>query len=100
MQGAAFSQCTACSPAVVDAYRADGWAFIDRVLSQPSWLEEVTGLAQLHAAVAAMDLKEQQKVVAAGAAAAGGGEQSGQHKNDSQGDDDCDSGDDDDWMEL
>lgn len=28
MEGRAFGQCTACSPAVVDAFRRDGWDLV------------------------------------------------------------------------
>jgi len=56
MVGQAFSQCTACSAAVLQQYRADGWAFLLRVLQQPGELEELTGLAELHRQAAAMDM--------------------------------------------
>ena len=56
MVGQAFSQCTACSAAVLQQYRADGWGFVLRVLQQPGELEELTGLAELHRQAAAMDL--------------------------------------------
>lgn len=32
LTGRAFSQCTACSPTVVDAWRARGWPFIAQSL--------------------------------------------------------------------
>lgn len=69
MEGWAFSQCTACSAVVVDAYRAGGWEFVRRAIgdycapaaegaaptpsssaSPHSFLEELTGLAELHRA--------------------------------------------------
>lgn len=45
----AFSMCTACSPAVVSQYNADGWEFVAHVLRDASYLEELTGLSRLHA---------------------------------------------------
>ena len=44
----AFSQCTACSPAVVGAYRARGAAFLLEVFNSPTYLEDVTGLTEVH----------------------------------------------------
>lgn len=50
--GAAFSQCTACSGAVVSAYRAGGTerdALLLAAFEDSSSLERLTGLTQLHA---------------------------------------------------
>jgi ubiquitin-like modifier-activating enzyme ATG7 len=58
MVGQAFSQCTACSPVVLQQYRCQGWGFVQQVLSQPSLLEELTGLAELHRQAAAMALTD------------------------------------------
>jgi ubiquitin-like modifier-activating enzyme ATG7 len=56
MAGQAFSQCTACSPAVLQQHAREGWSFLARVLQQPGCLEELTGLAELHRQAAALDL--------------------------------------------
>jgi ubiquitin-like modifier-activating enzyme ATG7 len=56
MVGQAFSQCTACSPVVLQQYRSQGWGFVQQVMTQPSLLEELTGLAELHRQAAAMTL--------------------------------------------
>ncbi|KAG2455180.1 hypothetical protein HYH02_000996 [Chlamydomonas schloesseri] len=53
MEGWAFGQCTACSAAVVDAYRRRGWGLVAEALASPASLEALTGLAELHAAAAA-----------------------------------------------
>lgn len=41
--------CTACSPAVVEAARREGWGFVRRALRDPRVLEEVSGLARIKA---------------------------------------------------
>jgi ubiquitin-like modifier-activating enzyme ATG7 len=95
MTGQAFSQCTACSPAVLQQYRSQGWGFVRQVLSQPSLLEELTGLAELHRQAAAMSLTDSDdeaqegagQTAAAGAAAAVGEEQGGSEEEE-------------DWTEL
>lgn len=45
--GPAFSQCTACSPPVLDALDHQGWELIKRVGEKPSHLEDLTGLTAL-----------------------------------------------------
>jgi len=47
--GAAFPECTACSPKVVEAYRADSVALLQSVLDDPACLERLTGLDVLNA---------------------------------------------------
>ncbi|GLI68826.1 hypothetical protein VaNZ11_013331 [Volvox africanus] len=54
MEGWAFAQCTACSAAVVEAYRARGWNLVREALQSPAALETLTGLSELHASTAAM----------------------------------------------
>eukprot|EP01012_Entosiphon_sulcatum_P059401 TRINITY_DN8379_c0_g1_i1.p1 TRINITY_DN8379_c0_g1~~TRINITY_DN8379_c0_g1_i1.p1 ORF type:complete len:667 (+),score=121.07 TRINITY_DN8379_c0_g1_i1:47-2047(+) len=39
----AFSKCTACSAPVQRAFEAEGFTFIEKVLNQPEFLEEITG---------------------------------------------------------
>lgn len=56
LTGAAFSQCTACSPAVVAALRFGGWPWLLSALREPKMLEELTGLAAMHAAAEMADL--------------------------------------------
>jgi ubiquitin-like modifier-activating enzyme ATG7 len=83
MVGQAFSQCTACSPAVLQQYRSQGWGFVQQVLSQPSLLEELTGLAELHKQAAAMALtdSEGEEGREGEEAAAGRGQGSGQEED-------------------
>jgi ubiquitin-like modifier-activating enzyme ATG7 len=86
MQGVAFSQCTACSPSVLEAYRRDGWGFVAKVLRDPKGLEELTGLAELQRQMLQMELEmeaaTEEEGPAAGGTGAGGGDS------------------DDDWAEL
>jgi ubiquitin-like modifier-activating enzyme ATG7 len=42
-----FDKCSACSKQVVEAYRAEGFEFIRRVMNDPSHLEVVSGLDRL-----------------------------------------------------
>jgi len=53
----AFAHCTACSPAVVHAYRRDGAAFVRRACEDdgPAYLEALSGLAALKTAAEAAD---------------------------------------------
>ncbi|CAL5221045.1 g3168 [Coccomyxa viridis] len=61
--GSAFRQCTACSWAVVEQYRQQGWKFILEALQDPHALEDLTGLTELHNAAAAlmMDASEEEE---------------------------------------
>ncbi|KAK9471599.1 putative autophagy ubiquitin-activating enzyme ApgG [Dipodascopsis tothii] len=47
MTGQSYSCCSACSPAVVDGWAADGWAFVRRALNEPAFVAEVSGLADV-----------------------------------------------------
>jgi len=46
--GQAYSKCTACSAAVLDAYKQRGFDFLLQVFNSPTYLEDVTGLSELH----------------------------------------------------
>jgi len=45
--GPSFSQCTACSPSVLQLYKAEGFELVRKVGSSPRLLEDVTGLTEL-----------------------------------------------------
>eukprot|EP00004_Rigifila_ramosa_P023054 TRINITY_DN6414_c0_g2_i1.p1 TRINITY_DN6414_c0_g2~~TRINITY_DN6414_c0_g2_i1.p1 ORF type:complete len:702 (-),score=106.12 TRINITY_DN6414_c0_g2_i1:11-2116(-) len=47
LAGVAYNKCTACSPTVLGLWRQNGPDFFMRVLSNPSHLEDVTGLTAL-----------------------------------------------------
>jgi len=55
VRGEAFAQCTGCSACVVREYRARGAAFLMDAFSDPSYLEDLTGLTQLHQAAEGVD---------------------------------------------
>ncbi|KAI8475829.1 MAG: E1-like protein-activating [Monoraphidium minutum] len=80
MEGRAFSQCTACSPAVVDKWRAGRGEFVLDALRRPGMLEELTGLAELQAAAAAA-ADARAAALAAAAAEEGGGAGSGEEED-------------------
>ncbi|KIY95304.1 autophagy-related protein 7 [Monoraphidium neglectum] len=88
MEGRAFSQCTACSDAVVALWRARGAAFVMEALRRPGMLEEVTGLAELHRQAAAA-AEARAAALEAAAAEEGGGVGGG-----------GDDGEGDEWTEL
>jgi ubiquitin-like modifier-activating enzyme ATG7 len=82
LMGEAYSQCTACSPAVLEEYAAHGWEFVRQALMRPAALEELTGLAALHAQAAALALGD------------------GDEGEDGGDDADGEGGDEEDWLEL
>ena len=45
--GPAFSQCTACSPPVLEALDQQGWELVKKVGEKPNHLEDLTGLTAL-----------------------------------------------------
>jgi ubiquitin-like modifier-activating enzyme ATG7 len=48
LTGTSYSQCTACSPVVVEEYEKNGFEFLAKVFNSPKLLEEITGLDELH----------------------------------------------------
>ena len=47
--GHAFERCTACSRTVVDAFEEKGLDFLMAAFNRASYLEDMTGLTQMHA---------------------------------------------------
>lgn len=47
----AFQQCSGCSDKVIAAYREGGFEFLVKVFNSPAYLEEVSGLSELHQCV-------------------------------------------------
>lgn len=86
MEGRAFGCCTACSLAVVGAYRRDGWAMLSRAISSSGYLAEVSGL-QAMLAEAAGKLQ-------------GLGLSDDEEEGEEEGGEDAASDDGDDWTEL
>lgn len=51
-----FEQCTACSDVVVKQYREEGIEFLLKVFNSGKYLEELTGLSELHLAAEITDV--------------------------------------------
>eukprot|EP00052_Salpingoeca_macrocollata_P008776 m.69263 g.69263 ORF g.69263 m.69263 type:complete len:668 (+) comp16768_c0_seq1:53-2056(+) len=47
VSGQTFDRCTACSPAVTEAYQKMGFEFCLRAFNEPSYLADVTGLSRM-----------------------------------------------------
>ncbi|KAH0841709.1 E1-like protein-activating enzyme Gsa7p/Apg7p [Fonsecaea monophora] len=45
--GTAYTHCSACSDKILDAYDADGWAFVQRALNEKGYVEELSGLKEV-----------------------------------------------------
>jgi ubiquitin-like modifier-activating enzyme ATG7 len=45
--GEAYAHCSACSDSILDAYKKDGWSFIQKALFEKGYVEEVSGLAEV-----------------------------------------------------
>ncbi|ORY84277.1 hypothetical protein BCR37DRAFT_378271 [Protomyces lactucae-debilis] len=55
LRGEAFPQCSACSVAVLEAYEEGHWDWVQRALDDPAYIEQLSGLAGIKAAAAALD---------------------------------------------
>lgn len=47
ISGKSYQHCSACSNSVTDAYKKDGWGFVQRVLNQVGYVEELSGLKEV-----------------------------------------------------
>ncbi|KAK3067927.1 Autophagy protein 7, partial [Teratosphaeriaceae sp. CCFEE 6253] len=47
IRGSAYDCCAACSPAILEAYEGEGWAFVKRAISERGYVEEISGLAEV-----------------------------------------------------
>ncbi|KAJ5097560.1 Ubiquitin-like modifier-activating enzyme atg7 [Penicillium angulare] len=45
--GQSYSCCSACSEKVTDTYKEQGWDFVRRVLNEPGYVEELSGLKEV-----------------------------------------------------
>lgn len=52
----AFDKCTACCDKILTSYAQDGFDFLINAFNRPSFLEDVTGLTELHASTADADI--------------------------------------------
>ncbi|KAI9016019.1 hypothetical protein DFJ74DRAFT_635227 [Hyaloraphidium curvatum] len=53
--GRRFTECTACSDKVIEEYLRNGYGFFLKAFQDPKYIEELTGLAELHKATEAAD---------------------------------------------
>ena len=42
-----FSNCTACSPSVLEAFKQDPFGLLTQAMNSPNYLEDLTGLTKL-----------------------------------------------------
>ncbi|KAK5949069.1 Autophagy protein 7 [Knufia fluminis] len=45
--GKSYDCCSACSDRVIDAYKQDGWSFIEKALNSKDYVEELSGLKEV-----------------------------------------------------
>ncbi|KAJ5312910.1 hypothetical protein PENANT_c049G10979 [Penicillium antarcticum] len=46
--GQSYQSCSACSERVIGAYREHGWDFVRKALNEPGYVEELSGLKEVH----------------------------------------------------
>jgi len=51
--GRAYDCCSACSERVLDTYQKDGWSFVEKALNDKDYVEELSGLKEVHRAAEA-----------------------------------------------
>lgn len=51
--GKSYNCCSACSDTIVNAYRTDGWNFVEKALNEKGFVEELSGLAEVQRAAEA-----------------------------------------------
>ena len=47
IRGKSYDCCSACSDKIIDTYKADGWAFVQRAMNERCYVEELSGLAEV-----------------------------------------------------
>jgi ubiquitin-like modifier-activating enzyme ATG7 len=48
ISGQSYDSCSACSPKIVNEYKRNGWEFVKRALTEPAYVTELSGLAEVH----------------------------------------------------
>jgi len=48
VKGRSYDCCSACSPNILEAYESGGWEFVKRALCERGYVDEVSGLAEVH----------------------------------------------------
>ncbi|XP_057314332.1 ubiquitin-like modifier-activating enzyme ATG7 isoform X2 [Hydractinia symbiolongicarpus] len=54
----AFDKCTGCSPLVIEAYEREGFKFLKQAFNIPKYIEDMTGLTELHNSIVDADIWE------------------------------------------
>jgi ubiquitin-like modifier-activating enzyme ATG7 len=64
--GKSYNSCSACSDRVVDVYKTDGWAFVEKALNERDYVEELSGLKEVQraaeAAAADIEFSEEDEI--------------------------------------
>ncbi|KAL8943302.1 MAG: hypothetical protein Q9216_001145 [Gyalolechia sp. 2 TL-2023] len=50
IKGSSYDCCSACSSRVIEMYRSNEWQFVKRALNEKDYVEELSGLAEVHRA--------------------------------------------------
>ena len=53
ISGKSYDCCSACSPKIISEYKRNGWEFVKRALTEPTYVTELSGLAEVHRAAEA-----------------------------------------------
>lgn len=56
LKGTKYPNCSGCSDAVVDLYKAHGWDFVERACKEQGWVEEISGLKKVQDGIEGLDL--------------------------------------------
>jgi ubiquitin-like modifier-activating enzyme ATG7 len=48
IKGQPYDCCSACSDKIVNRYQEEGWDFVKRAINEKGWVEEISGLAEVH----------------------------------------------------
>ena len=51
--GKSYNCCSACSDKIVDAYKSEGWEFVQKALNEKGYVEELSGLKEVQRAAEA-----------------------------------------------
>ena len=47
ISGKSYDCCSACSARVIQAYKRDGWSFVEKALNKKGYIEELSGLIEV-----------------------------------------------------
>lgn len=58
IRGSSYDSCSACSDKITGAYKAEGWNFVKRALNEKSYVEELSGLAEVNKNASDYDVRD------------------------------------------